>query len=179
MDKINYGLGYTLQLKRANIGNSIYRTIGDEAKLEIKDIIWYVRHQTPSFDNIALVSNHLLSGKNTDYSYISRTVSQKQVDSNNQWIFELGVKSGDELPIYAIIGFQNQDRFSPDQTQNNAIFDRPDIIECSCHIGAVKFPDTNEYQVDFERNKYNDLYNEVRRFYKDFIQGEGSTLYIF
>ena len=33
------------------------------------------------YDNIALVSNHLLSGKNTDYSYISRTVSQKQVDS--------------------------------------------------------------------------------------------------
>ena len=78
------------------------------------------------------------------------------------------------LPIYAIIGFQNQDRFSPDQTQNNAIFDRPDIIEASCHIGAIKFPDTNEYQVDFERNKYNDLYNEVRRFYKDFIKGEGS-----
>ena len=39
---------------------------------------------------------------------------------------------------------------------------------------SVKFPDSNEYQVDFERNKYNDLYNEVRRFYKDFIQGEGS-----
>ena len=78
--------------------------------MELKDIIWYVRHQTPSFDNIALVSNHLLSSKNTDYSYISRTVSQKQVDSNNQWIFELGVKSGDELPIYAIIGFQTQDQ---------------------------------------------------------------------
>ena len=50
-----------LQLKRANIGNSIYRTAAThEAKLEIKDIIWYVRHQTPSYDNIALVSNHLL-----------------------------------------------------------------------------------------------------------------------
>ena len=75
--------------------------------MEIKDIIWYVRHQTPSFDNIASVSNHLLSGKNTDYSYISRTVSQKQIDSNNQWIFELGVKSMEmNLPIYAIIAFQ-------------------------------------------------------------------------
>ena len=82
-------------------------------------------------------------------------------------------KSGDELPIYAIIGFQTQDQFSPDQTQNNAIFDRPDIIEASCVIGSTKFPD-NEYQVDFERNKYNDLYNEVRRFYKDFIQAEGA-----
>ena len=174
MDKINHGLGYTLQLKIARPGNSIYRTIGDEAKLDIKDIIWYARHQTPSFGNIFLVSNHLLSGKNTDYSYISRNVSQKQVDTNNQWIFELGVKSGDELPIYAIIAFQNENRFSPDQMQNNAIFDRPDIIECSCVIGSTKFPDTNEYQIDFERNKYNDLYNEVRRFYKDFLHGEGS-----
>ena len=172
MDKINYGLGYTLQLKRAHSGNSIYRTLGDEARLDIKDIIWYVRHQTPSFENITLVSNHLLSNKNTDYSYISRTVSQKQVDSNNQWIFELGVKSGDELPLYAMIAFQNQDRVSPDQMQNNAIFDRPDIIEASCVIGSTKYPDTNEYQVDFERKKYNDLYNEVRRFYKDFIHGE-------
>ena len=73
---------------------------------------------------------------------------------------------------------KHQDRVSPDQLQNNAIFDRPDIIECSCHIGAVKFPDTNEYQVDFERNKYNDLYNEVRRFYKDFIHGEGAPYII-
>ena len=79
MDKINYGLGYTLQLKRSHNGNSIHRDAGvAEAKLEIKDIVWYVRHQTPSYDNIALVSNHLLSGKNTDYSYVSRTVSQKQ-----------------------------------------------------------------------------------------------------
>ena len=50
----------------------------NEAKLEfIKDIVWYVRHQTPSFDNIALVSNHLLSGKNTDYSYIFKNCISK------------------------------------------------------------------------------------------------------
>ena len=39
LDKINYGLGYTLTLKRANSGNSLYRTIADEAKVEIKDIV--------------------------------------------------------------------------------------------------------------------------------------------
>ena len=39
LDKINYGLGYTLTMKRADNGNSIYRTIGDEAKIEIKDIM--------------------------------------------------------------------------------------------------------------------------------------------
>ena len=122
----------------------------------------------------ALVSNHLFSSKDTDYSYISRTVSQKQVDSNNQWIFELGVKSGDELPIYCNIGFQNQDRFSVQIKHKIMLYSiSPDIIECSCVIGSTKFPDCNEYQVDFERNKYNDSYNEVRRFYEHFIQGEG------
>ena len=47
LDKANYGLGNTLTLKRANSGNGIYRTIADEAKGEIKDIVWYVRHDTP------------------------------------------------------------------------------------------------------------------------------------
>ena len=56
-----------------------------------------------------------------------------------------------------LLVFKHKIRFSPDQTQNNAIFDRPDIIEASCVIGSTKFPD-NEYQVDFERNKYNDLF---------------------
>ena len=34
-------------------------------------------------------------------------------------------------------------------------------------------------QIDFERNKYNDAYNEIRRFYKDYIQGEGSPYITF
>ena len=38
LDKINYGLGYTLTMKRANSGNSIYRTIADEQKLKSKTL---------------------------------------------------------------------------------------------------------------------------------------------
>ena len=80
-----------------------------------------------------------------------------------------------DIPIYIIVIFQSQTRSGPDQTQNNAIFDRLDVIEASCNIGSLRYPD-NEYQIDFDRNKYNDAYNEVRRFYKDYIQGEGSVL---
>ena len=58
LDKIYYGLGYTLTMKRANAGKSIYRTIGDEAKIEYKYIAWYVGYDTPSFDNIALNNEH-------------------------------------------------------------------------------------------------------------------------
>ena len=66
LDKINFDLGYTLTMKRTDSGNSIFRTFGDEAKVEIKDIVWYVRHNTPSFDNNSLVNEHILSKKNTE-----------------------------------------------------------------------------------------------------------------
>ena len=165
LDKINFNLGYTLTMKRADSGNSIYRTIGNEAKVEIKDSIWYVRHDTPSFDIISLVNEHILSKKNTEYSYVSRMVSYKPVNTNNYWNFEIGVESGTDIPTYVIVGFQTTVRVRPDQTQNNAIFGRPDMIEASCIVGTTRYPD-NEFQVDFLRNKYFEPYNEIRDFIK-------------
>ena len=67
LDKVNFGLVYTLTMKRADRGKSIYRTIGDVAKIEIEDIVWYDGQDTPSFDNISLVNEHILSKKNTEY----------------------------------------------------------------------------------------------------------------
>ena len=93
MDKINFGLKYTLTMKRGNSGNSIYRTIGDEAKVEIKDIVWYMRQDTPSFDDISLVNEHILSKRNTEYSYFLRMVSYKPISSNKNWGFEIGEES--------------------------------------------------------------------------------------
>ena len=50
---------------------------------------------------------------------------------------------------------------------------RTDIIEASCNVGTVRYQD-HEIQIDFQRNKYNEPYNEVRIFYKDYIKGEGA-----
>ena len=86
-------------------------------------------------------------------------VSHKPVSSNNNRTIEIGVETGSDVPIYVIV------RAGPDQFQNNAIFDRLDIIEASSNIGSVRYPE-HEYQVDFNRNKNNEPYNEVRCFYK-------------
>ena len=96
LGKINYGMGYTLTMKRADVGNSIYNTmpaaaiVGSAASLDnvaakitIEDIVWYVRHDTSSFNNIALVNEHILAKNNTEYSYVSRSVSSKPVNANN------------------------------------------------------------------------------------------------
>ena len=141
-DKINYGMGYSLTLKRADNGNSIFRDAAvDECKIKIEDIVWFVRHDTPSFENVNLVTEHVLAKQNTEYSYVSRSITQKPINSNNNWIMEIGTESGTDVPIYVIVGFQTAARAGPNQTQNNAIFDSPDIIEASCNIGTVRYPD--------------------------------------
>ena len=48
-EKVTYGLGYTLTLKRNNNNDPIIRTNAtDAAKIVIKDIGWYIPHYTPS-----------------------------------------------------------------------------------------------------------------------------------
>ena len=51
-EKVTYGLGYTLTLKRNNNNDPIIRTAGvDAAKFVIKDIGWHILHFTPSLEN--------------------------------------------------------------------------------------------------------------------------------
>ena len=116
--------------------------------------------------------NTFSKGKKTDYSFTGRSVSHKQVNSNIIWSMEIGTETKTDIPIYEIVGFQTADRACADQLQNIAIFDRLDIIEASCHIGSVRYPE-HEYQVDFDRNKYNEPYNGIYRFYKEYIRSEG------
>ena len=58
-DKIRYSSGNRSTSKREDSDNSIYRTVGDAAKNDIKDILWYVRLNTAPFDNLALVNKHI------------------------------------------------------------------------------------------------------------------------
>ena len=50
-EKITYGLGYTLTLKRYTNNGAILRSVGvDAAKVVIKDIGWYIPHYVPSIE---------------------------------------------------------------------------------------------------------------------------------
>ena len=57
-EKITYGLGYTLTLKRNNNNDAIIRTAGvDASKVDVKDISWYIPHLHPVFktNNLSLI----------------------------------------------------------------------------------------------------------------------------
>ena len=105
-EKITYGLGYSLTLKRNNKNDPIIRDNGvDAAKIDIKDIAWHIPHYVPSMENQPLVLNQILDKDPTELYYIERTVFRKDVNTNNNWTFELG-NSGESTPTYVIIGFQ-------------------------------------------------------------------------
>ena len=57
--------------------------------------------------------DYILAKKNTDYSYVSRMISSKPVNSNNNWKMEIGTESGTDVPIYDIVGFQSAARAGP------------------------------------------------------------------
>ena len=87
-EKLIYGLGYSLTLKRNNNNDPIFRDNGvDAAKIDIKDISWYIPHYTPSMENQQLVMDQILDKDPTEIFYTERTVFGKDVSTNNSWTF--------------------------------------------------------------------------------------------
>ena len=136
-EEITYGLGYSLTLKRNNNNDPIIRDNGvDAAKIDIKDIAWYIPHYVPSSENQQLVLNQILDKDPTELYYIERTVLRKDVNTNNIWTFELG-NSGDSTPTYVVVGFQARNKIDS-QTHNNSKFDQLLVSNAVCKRGSEK-----------------------------------------
>ena len=139
-EKITYGLGYTLTLKRSNSNDVVFRTAAvDVAKVVVKDISWYIPHYVPSSENQQLVLNQILNKDPTELSYTERSVFRKDVNTNNNWTFELG-NSGEVTPTFVIVGFQARNKIDS-QTHDNATFNRLSVSIAVCKIGSEKYPD--------------------------------------
>ena len=110
----------------------------DAAKINIKDISWYIPHYVPSMENQQLVLNQILNKDPTELFYTERVVFRKDVNTNNNWTFELG-NSGESTPCFIIVGFQTRNKIVS-QTHNNAIFDRLPISNAVCKIGSENIP---------------------------------------
>ena len=162
-EKITYGLGYSLTLKRNNNNDSIIRDNGvDAAKINIKYISWYILHYTPSMENQQLVMDQILDKDPTEIFYIERVVFRKDVNTNNNWTFELG-NSGESTPIFVIVAFQARNKIDS-QTHDTAIFDRLPVSNAVCKIGSEKYPDDG-IECDYDRDKFDQAYSEIENFY--------------
>ena len=176
-DTITINQGFKLILKRAETYNSIFRTIADNAKVEIKDLVLYVRQFTPSIDNMNLINEHILANKSAVYPFTQNSYTTKPINANRKWTFEIGQETSIDIPLQIIVGFQSIERLQS-QTQNNGVFDQLNITSAQCRIGTDRYPD-QPYTLDYTRNKYNDAYEAVRNYYYDFMEGKSSPYLTF
>ena len=163
-EKITYGLGYTLTLKRNTNNDAILRSVGvDAAKVVIKDIGWYIPHYVPSLENQQFVMDQILNKDPTELSYTERNFFRKDVNTNSNWTFELGNSNNESCPTFVIVGFQARNKIDS-QVHDNAVFDRLPISNAVCKIGSEKYPDDG-IECDYDRDKYDQAYSENENFY--------------
>ena len=106
LEKIIYGLGFKLILKRNNNDRALYRVnsgdgaVTNDANIEIRDISWCVPSIDPSNDNRIIVQKGLNKKNNVDFSYYERKTFYKNVPNATNFLFDLGMESGMERPQY-------------------------------------------------------------------------------
>ena len=164
-EKATYGLGYKLTLTRNKDDAVIDKAnaIAD-ARIRIDHIHWYIPHYTPSVQQQSILSKQILSKTPTELRYVERSVFMKQVNNQNVWNFELGSQENMNVPIWIIIGFQQQDR-QDSQNLNNDTFCRLPIVSAQCIIGTEKYPDA-AILLNYDDDDYSQGYHQIKEAFR-------------
>ena len=140
LEKIIYGLGFKLILKRNNNDRALFRVnagadaIGNDGNIEIRDISWCVPSIDPSNDNRIIVQKGLNKKNNVDFSYYERKTFYKKKPNATNFLFDLGMESGMERPQYIIVVFEIYN--VNEQTHDASTFDIMNVTECYCKTGS-------------------------------------------
>ena len=160
-----YGLGYKLTLTK-NKDDAVIDKAGGitEARIKNDHIHWYVPHYTPSIQQQSTFSKQILSKTPTELRYVERSVFMKQVNNQNLWNFELGSQENMNVPIWIIIGFQQQDR-QDSQNLNNDTFCRLPVVSAQCIVGTEKYADT-DFLLNYNDDDYSQGYHQIKEAFK-------------
>ena len=107
--------------------------------------------------------DQILNKDPTELFYTERTVFRKDVNTNNNWTFELGNSNNESCPLFVKVGFQARNKIVS-QTHDNATFDKLPISNAVCKIGSEKYPDDG-IECDYDRDKYDQAYSEIENFH--------------
>ena len=171
LEKIIYGLGLKLILKRNNNDRALFRVnanpgaVDNDGKIEIRDIPWCVPSIDPSNDNRIIVQKGLNKKDNVDFSYFERKTFYKNVPNATNFLFDLGMESGMERPQYIIVGFENNN--VNEQTHDANTFDIMNVTECYCKIGSEFYPE-DRMNINYGTNNFNEAFKEIVSFNKDY-----------
>ena len=164
-ERAAYGLGYKLTLTR-NKDEAVIDKVAAiaDARIKIDHIIWYVPHYTPSMSQQAIIPKQILNKTPTELRYYERSVFMKQVNNQNLLNFELGSRENMNVPIWIIIGFQQQDR-QDSQCLHNDTFCRLPVVSAQCVIGTEKYPDTG-ILLNHDDDDYSQSYHQIKKAFK-------------
>ena len=171
LEKVMYGLGFKLILKRNNNDRALFRVnagagaVANEANIEIRDISWCMPSIVTSNDNRIIVQKRLGKNNNVDFSYYERKTFYKHVPNANNFLFDPGMESGMERPQYIIVGFENNT--VNEQTHDASTFDIMNVTECYCKIGSEFYPE-DRMNINYATNNYNEAFKEIVSFNKDY-----------
>ena len=176
-EKATFGLGYKLTLTRNKDEAVIDKVAGiGDARIKIDHIHWYVPHYIPSMSQQAIMSKQILNNKPTELRYVERPVFMKEVNNQNVWNFELGSRENTNVPIWIIIGFQQQDR-KDSQNLNNDTFCRLPVVSAQCVIGTEKNPDAGLISI-YDDDDYSQGYHQIKEAFKALTKGDIPQPYI-
>ena len=154
LEKIIYGLGFKLILK-SNNDRALFRVtagadaVGNDSNIDIRDISWCVPSIDPSNDNRIIVQKGLSKKNNVDFSYYERKTFYKNVPNTINFLFDLGMESGMEIPQYIIVGFENNNVI--EQTHDASTFHIMNLTEFYCKIGC-KFHPEDRMNINYGTN---------------------------
>ena len=112
----------------------------------------------------AIKSKQILNKTPTELRYVERSVLMKEVNNQNLWNFELGSQENMNVPIWIIIGFQQQDR-QDSQDSNNDTFCRLPVVSAQCVIGTEKYPDP-VILLNYDNDDYSQGYHQNEEAFK-------------
>ena len=136
----------------------------NNAKIKINAIEWYVPHYTASASQQVVLSKQIIDRLATELNYVELSVFMKELNTQNLWNFELGTQEGINVPIWIIVGFQQQDRQNS-QNENNDTFYRPPVTSAQCIIGTEKYPDS-AILLNYNDDDYNQGYGKIKEAFK-------------
>ena len=176
-EKATYGLGYKLTLTRASDNAVLNKTNATPiGKIKISSIEWYIPQYTASLIEQGILMKQITDKMPTELRYVERSVIMKEVNTQNIWSFELGTQDGINVPIWIIVGFQQNDG-QHDQNLNNDTFYRPPVTSAQCTIGTEKYPES-AILLNYKDDDYSQGYGLIKQAFKNLTKDDILEPYI-
>ena len=104
----------------------------------------------------------------TELKFVERSVFMKEVKKQNLWNSELGSHENMNVPVWIMIGYQQQDR-QISQNLNNDTFRRLPVVCAQRIIGTENYSDAGII-LNYNDDDYSQGYHQIREAFKSEIK---------